>query len=423
MTYYTAIIIISWFSLAVLSVLVAENDRLSAKDKRLYYLTNILIAVSALSEWLGIRLNGSTDTPLILLRIVKCADYILTPTAGMALVTQLQTKSSWTSLMHGTLLFNAVFQLVSFFTDWVLVFDKTNHYAHGPLYPVYSVLYLMVIIFIGGEFIRYGAGFRRQNRVSLFATLFLVVAGILLQEISGGEARTAYISLALGATMMFIHTTEFSQLHTDDAIREQQFQLMISQIQPHFIHNSLAAIQELCETDPKEAGKAISTFSKYLRGNMDSMKNRGAIPFSSELEHTRLYLELEKLRFEDALQITSDITCTDFQVPALSLQPITENAVKYGARGKKQEVGTVHISTREYDDRYEVVVTDNGPGFDPEAVKSDTGRSHIGINNVKNRLRMICGGSMIIESTPGEGTTVTMIIPKVGKKNVDIYHR
>ena len=167
-------------------------------------------------------------------------------------------------------------------------------------------------------------------------------------------------------------------------------------------------------TEPEEAEVAISKFSKYLRGNMDSMKNRGVIPFSSELSHTMLYLDLEKLRFEDALEVSYDITCTDFSVPALSLQPITENAVRYGARGKKQAVGTVHISTRELPDHYEVIVEDNGPGFDPQAKMSEDGRSHIGINNVKNRLRIMCGGELRIDSVPDQGTTVTLIIPRVG---------
>ena len=414
MDYYTAIIIISELSLAFLSVLVAENDRLSSNDKKLYYLTNALIAVSAATEWIGMRLNGNFEYPLILLRLVKTADYILTPAAGGAIVAQLHTQSVWKKLIQGTLLFNAVFQIISFFTGWMLVFDEYNQYSHGPLYPVYSLLYLIIIIYVGAEFVNYGTGFRRQNSISLLLSLLLVITGIILQEISSGGVRTAYISLVLGAAMMFIHNTEFSQLSADDAIKEQQFQIMISQIQPHFIHNSLAAIQELCVTEPEEAEVAISKFSKYLRGNMDSMKNRGVIPFSSELSHTMLYLDLEKLRFEDALEVSYDITCTDFSVPALSLQPITENAVRYGARGKKQAVGTVHISTRELPDHYEVIVEDNGPGFDPQAKMSEDGRSHIGINNVKNRLRIMCGGELRIDSVPDQGTTVTLIIPRVG---------
>ena len=78
----------------------------------------------------------------------------------------------------------------------------------------------------------------------------------------------------------------------------------------------------------------------------------------------------------------------------------------------KEDGGTVKISTRETDDAYEVIIEDDGVGFDTTAEKKDDGRSHVGVDNTKRRIKEMCGGEVIIESAVGEGTTAKVIIPK-----------
>ena len=191
--------------------------------------------------------------------------------------------------------------------------------------------------------------------------------------------------------------------------------IMLSQIRPHFLYNSLGAIRDLC--DAQEAKEAVDQFSLYLKGNMDALNTGGTIPFLAELEHTKAYLELEQLRFMDALRVEYDIACTDFELPTLTLQPIVENAVRHGARGAEQDVGTVKIATREYPDRWKIIVTDDGPGFDPENPRpKNDGRTHIGIRNVRERLKSVSGGELRIESRPGKGTVATLVIPKNSQK-------
>lgn len=143
---------------------------------------------------------------------------------------------------------------------------------------------------------------------------------------------------------------------------------------------------------------------------MNSLSEEGVIPFEKELQHTRLYLELEQIRFEDALRVEYDIACTDFMIPTLTLEPIVENAVRHGIRGNANGQGTVMISSRECENHYEVLVTDDGPGFDPKTVYDD--KSHVGIRNVRIRLKTVCRGSIKIESSAGGGTTVTILLPK-----------
>ncbi len=222
MNYYTSIILLCWLSLIALSVLVWENNRLGKKEKKTLYITYILVALAALMEWLGIRLNGNVTTPVWMLRAVKCGDYVLTPIAGGTLVGHFKGRSIWKKLICGVLAANTVFQFIAAFTGWVLNIDAQNHYFHGSLYVVYVAFYILLIILIAIEFITYGRCFRRQNRTSLYSILSLVIVGILMQELLGSEYRTAYLGLTLGMAMMFIHITEFSQLTSDDMIQEQR---------------------------------------------------------------------------------------------------------------------------------------------------------------------------------------------------------
>lgn len=210
----------------------------------------------------------------------------------------------------------------------------------------------------------------------------------------------------------------FSMLEQAEEYRQQELKneqlktdILLGQIQPHFLFNVLYVIQEICHVDPEKAADAINEFSKYLRHNMDSLSINSPIHFTDELEHTRHYVSLQQLRFGGALVVEYDLGCTDFYMPTLTLQPIVENAVRYGVRKTSTGEGTVIIQTRAYPSHYEVKVIDNGPGFDPNERKED-GLSHMGLNNVKERLQRISDGKLEIMSELGKGTIVTMMLPK-----------
>ena len=197
---------------------------------------------------------------------------------------------------------------------------------------------------------------------------------------------------------------------------EAKVSVMVSQIQPHFMYNALTSIAMMCQIDPDTAQEATVTFAKYLRGNMDSLKQTKPIPFEQELEHLKKYLYIEKLRFGKKLNIEYDIQAADFVLPQLSIQPLVENAVKHGV-GMKKKGGTVTVATRETETAYEVIISDDGVGFDTTAEKKDDGRSHVGMENTIRRVKDMCGGEVRIESTVGEGTTAAVILPKEGQPN------
>lgn len=197
-------------------------------------------------------------------------------------------------------------------------------------------------------------------------------------------------------------------------LQESHISIMLSQIQPHFLYNTLNSIYHLCETNPMLAKSMVNSFSEYLRNNLSSLEERGLISFETELSHIKTYLEIEKVRFEDTLEIEYDIKCVNFSLPVLTVQPIVENAVKHGT-SKKRGGGRVVISTMEDKENYIIKVSDTGCGFDPSKRKDD-GKRHIGIENVRQRLLNMCGGILTIESEIGIGTSATITIPKGEEK-------
>ena len=207
----------------------------------------------------------------------------------------------------------------------------------------------------------------------------------------------------------YLESIHYQQMQKE--LYEAKVQVMVSQIRPHFMYNALSSIAMLCKIRPETAYEATIKFSDYLRGNMDSLKQTAPVPFKKELEHLEKYLYIEKLRFGKKLNIEYDIQADSFEIPLLSVQPLVENAVKHGV-GMKEDGGTVTIATKETDDSFEIVISDDGVGFDVNEVKDD-GRSHVGMENTKRRLKDMCGADIEITSVIGEGTTARIIIPKV----------
>lgn len=194
-------------------------------------------------------------------------------------------------------------------------------------------------------------------------------------------------------------------------ISEWKTEIMLSQMQPHFLYNVLTTISSMCEIENAvKARDVVNQFADYFRTNLESLGKDKTISFKKELEHVQTYLWLEKVRFEDALNISYEIGPTDFSVPSLTIQPMVENAVKHGIR-PKEEGGTVTLRTCETDIDYLVIVEDDGVGFDVDCPVDDN-REHVGIENVKRRLEIICRGTCEIQSSKGVGTVVTIHIPK-----------
>ena len=201
---------------------------------------------------------------------------------------------------------------------------------------------------------------------------------------------------------------QFVREHERDLMAAQRIQIMMTQIQPHFLFNALNIIRALYAEDPPLADRTLENFSTYLRQNLESLSQTDLISISKELEHTRLYAEIEMLRFPN-IHVDYKIEDTRFSIPALTVQPLVENAIRHGVRSRKG--GLVTVTTAHETGFHRITVQDNGVGFDLKQ-RDASERTHIGLQNVQSRVEQMCGGRMTVHSEIGTGTTVTLLIPE-----------
>lgn len=402
------------FMLIGLTITVLIDPYISRKHRWvmgiILFLSAVLIEQNLLSADLE---NGE---PHVLLRTaVSVLGYTIRPVFLILFLYIVQPNKKYLGCWALAAL-NGVMHLTAFFSPLVFHIDEYNHYQGGPLHSInYIIGSILLIYWLFQSFRDFRSSRKRDLLIPLLVVLMIPLSVYLDKQAGELDQPITFLTFAIVISCVFYYIwlhLRFVRDHEDDLKAKQRIQIMLSQIQPHFLYNTLSAIQYLCEADPKAAGETTAKFSRYLQGNMSALKDEGEVPFLQELEHTKIYLDIEKIRYEDALCVAYDIRCTDFRLPTLTLQPIAENAVRHGVRAKK-EGGTVTLATREYPDHYEITVADDGPGFDPNAPRlADDGREHIGIANVKNRLEQVSGGSLRIQSEPGKGTVVTIEIPK-----------
>ena len=253
----------------------------------------------------------------------------------------------------------------------------------------------------------------QHNKALLFICVPGALIDIFLFYFSGDSARLSFTLAAHLIYVIVVGTQTLIRANQQEMeLEKSRTAVMRSQIQPHFLFNSLTAIAMLCEKDPKLAKETAITFADYYRGNLRAIDRTEPIHFQQELEHLKMYLFIQQQRFGDYLKVVFDIETTDFLIPALSIQPLVENAVKHGV-GAREEGGTVTITVREKSDSFQITVADDGVGFDPKAIDNRE-RQHIGLENVRNRLLLMCDATLSIDSIIGQGTTITISLPKAG---------
>lgn len=343
---------------------------------------------------------------------------LLSPSLAFAIsyylvdVIEQQSRKRWPRLLLRTLLIlhvallafgQGIFQIYYSVVDGVIV--RNRLYGEFVFRASYPLVMNMVLLLRRPQY------FTHRERLAFWAYSVLpgcmLVANMLL-DMHYIVYATYIAGLIMFTCILADQVENYSQQQNKQA--ELRTAIMLSQIQPHFLFNSLDVILDLCYTDPMQAAKATEKFSAYLRRNIDAIKAEKPVAFADELEHTKTYVALEQMRFLDQLTVDWQIECSEFRIPSLTLQPIVENAVRHGVR-QRENGGMVTVRARELDDRYEISVTDDGPGFDPQKPAHD-GRSHIGLQNVRERLRRISGGDLRIESEPGHGAVVTILLPK-----------
>lgn len=196
----------------------------------------------------------------------------------------------------------------------------------------------------------------------------------------------------------------------EQELYDMQINILSAQISQHFIYNTLTTIKYLCKKDALLAAETVDEFAGYLRGNLEALTGDKAIWFSEELMHVKNFLAIEQKRFGKRINVIYDIREEAFMLPPLTLQPIVENAVKHGIAPKEQG-GTIRISTGKNDTDYWIRVEDDGVGYCVKE-RAKEKKTHIGMCNVAGRVGGLCGGSVKVLSSFGEGTKVLIKIPR-----------
>lgn len=307
---------------------------------------------------------------------------------------------------------NMMIIVLNLFNGMIYRLDENNVFIWGEwkFIPdwigIFVCLLLLLVIWIRRTHMKW----KERFLASSYAVLPLV--GILIGLFTP-DIVLAFPVCTFSLLIIYVNIQQEQEkqlLQKELELNESQVRIMLSQIQPHFLYNSLLGIKQLCDTEPKLASEALEHFSYYLRGNLYSISDSRLIPFEKEMEHVQDYLYLEKMRFGNRLNIQWNIDFMDFTLPPLTLQPIVENAVRHGIT-KKDEGGLLTICCSESENEIYITVKDNGIGFDQNA-PLDQSRSHIGIENVRKRVEVQCGGSLHIHSKMDIGTEVVITLPK-----------
>lgn len=299
-------------------------------------------------------------------------------------------------------------ELIAQFTNVFFYVTPDNGFVRGPLWALsLAPLAAILIVNLVGTV-------RRRKKLSkkYFTGLLIYMIPMTLTAILHMffSIEVFVVSgMALFALIMYglILSDNVDQfMRQQQEIAHQRASIMVLQMRPHFIYNSLTGIYYLCEQDSKKAQQVTLDFTSYLRKNFAAIASEDTIPFGEELEHTRAYLAVEQAQFDDTLFVEFNTPVTVFRIPPLTLQPIVENAVVHGMRASKEPIH-ISVATRRTDRYYEIVVEDDGPGFTP----TDNNEPHIALNNIRQRLKMMCRGELLISTRPTGGTTVKVIVP------------
>ncbi len=402
---------------------------------------NMALLACQVTEWIIMRQSCLGEVPHVemLKRVTYGLDYVLYYVVAFCFfrylsfyITELYADQGiekripkvWAWCLAGWGLLISVLFVAMAFTERLLTFTETGEEMFRT--DIYAVMFIAgtacvvssTVLLIKNYKLLKGRGF-----VLLLA--YIVLPNVLAYVDVKKSLCVSYLMMAFFVVILYLELDlrrnslllrQSARLATQETnLSELRTKIMLSQMQPHFLYNTLTTISGLCYLEGAEQAKeVVDKFSDYFRANLDSMSKENFVPFEKELEHTKTYLWLEQVRFGEALNVEYKIGPTEFLLPSLSIQPIAENAVKHGIR-KKKGGGTVTIETAENEKEYLIIVRDDGAGFDP-AEKKDDGRSHVGIENITERLSILGAGYLEIESEKGIGTTATVHLLKERKQ-------
>ncbi len=312
--------------------------------------------------------------------------------------------------------FGIVVLVINLFIGNLYSFTPEGLYVRKEIWPSFISPVALILILVVWAFINLKS---LAERLVIIAFVFLIIILEAIQFIYDGYQLM--FTCALLIVIIFYSNIYIKRgymiTEKDVEISNQRHAVMVSQIRPHFLYNVLNTIASM--EDLPSIRNAIGLFGKYLRGNLDTLSITEPIPFTKELEHIRTYVSLEKIRFEDKLDVRYSLKEVDFTIPPLSVQVLVENAIRYGI-SRRENGGTVIIETYSDANNYYASVSDDGIGFDTSSLISKDD-SNSGIDNTRHRVMDMVNGTLTVISEPGVGTAATIRIPRYSNKKRKLW--
>ena len=403
---------VSGFVISVLGLLLVFFFRQADRESRSFFLIIFLLLAGYTASAVACQLSGRARLSQITLFTSSLFSSLLIPAITLYLL-HCAGKNWKRSPLFALIitLWAAYFALlvVTQCTTWIYYYTPDNVYHRGPWYPLLLIppVLMMAADMIGLYRCR-GALTQRQR--TAFLVYFVVPLICMLIQMFFYGLLLIIFGTSLAALFMFVFLLTDQVEHSFRQQREiahERSRVMVLQMRPHFIYNTMMSIYYLCKQDPDLAQRVTLDFTTYLRKNFTAIANEDLIPFSEELEHTRAYLAVEQAQFNDSLFIDYDTPHLDFLLPPLTLQPIVENAVKHGMDPDSEPLHIV-IRTGRTESGSEIIVENDGADFEP----ADDSEPHIALKNIQQRLEMMCRGKMTITPRKEGGTVVKVTIPE-----------
>ena len=326
------------------------------------------------------------------------------------------------------------------FTETIYSIDENNTYVRAWGYYIWQGVTIASFVFILVVLLA-----QRKNVDKYIKHVFIVAAIVPVFGITGGlfvsKVSLNNIMVTLSALLIYmIYERNKTEITVQNAyelektrveliekqlvieqnkqeLQENKIRLLVAQIQPHFIFNSLMALQAKC-TDNPELYNGINSFGKYLRANFEAMTDNDLIPFTDELKNIKAYVQLEMMNYGDKLRVEYDIELDQFMLPAFCVEPLVENAIRYGV-GTYEKGGLVQIMVRDEPDCIQIEVKDDGSGGNM-LTDAQEGRKSIGLENVRLRLKALDMGELSV-SQDESGTSAVIRLKYLEENSENDY--
>ncbi|MEX1135770.1 MAG: histidine kinase [Balneolales bacterium] len=309
---------------------------------------------------------------------------------GMSLITGLTVDILLAGIMEGSRdisTWNTIMVAAVFTTVFTFSFISSNLLLHHCYIPNslknlwlrigFASIVMIVAFLLTGWFL--GVVIQGINILDWGSPVFYIVAGV------------SFLACIVGNTIYFGRDFYLKYLEAERERHESQMSALKSQINPHFMFNSLNSIASLVRIDPVKAERVIEDLSDLFRYSLQSSKKE-EMTLKEELAATESYFAIEKARFGDRLEYTVDVKdeLLSFPIPGLILQPLVENCVKHGA-AKTEGPFQILLSAVRNGSTLHIEITDNGNGFGDDDLDEITSRG-TGMGNIRDRLQLQYGG-------------------------------